>query len=137
MGTPSGTKNAVEDASTRNPVKGTVGEQVTCAIMRDLVLSSREQSIEEQRKDPESAVKEARGKFCRIVLGRKLITPFQKLVMVSEGTEFAVGDIEKLFDEARRSTKAKHEKWAKYCNRRRRDVRIRVNEIVSSCRHIP
>ncbi|GFX65620.1 hypothetical protein TNCV_4093151 [Trichonephila clavipes] len=28
--------------------------------------------------------------------------------MVSDGTEFAVGDIEKLFEEARRNTKAKH-----------------------------
>ncbi|GFW74444.1 hypothetical protein TNCV_2413431 [Trichonephila clavipes] len=45
----------------------------------------------------------------------------QKLVMVSDGNEFAVGNIERLFDEARRNTKAKHEKWEKY-NRRRRDV---------------
>ncbi|GFY31539.1 uncharacterized protein TNCV_4693831 [Trichonephila clavipes] len=55
------------------------------------------------------------------------ITPFQKLMMVSEfGTEFAVGDIEKLFDEARRNTKAKYEKWAKYYDRRRQDVQIKV-----------
>ncbi|GFU76366.1 retrovirus-related Pol polyprotein from transposon 17.6 [Trichonephila clavipes] len=40
-----------------------------------------------------------------LFLGRKLIPPFQKLVMVSDGTEFAVVDIEKLFDEARRNTK--------------------------------
>ncbi|GFV84904.1 hypothetical protein TNCV_4298861 [Trichonephila clavipes] len=40
--------------------------------------------------------------------------------MVSNGTEFVVGDIERLFDEARRSTKAKHEKWAKYYHRSRR-----------------
>ncbi|GFY09769.1 hypothetical protein TNCV_3697311 [Trichonephila clavipes] len=131
MGTPSGTKNAVEDASTRNPVEGTVGEQVTCAIMRDLVLSSREQSIEEQRKDPEL------GHIYRYLEHPEHSSVVATILMVSEGTEFAVGDIEKLFDEARRSTKAKHEKWAKYCNRRRRDVRIRVNEIVSSCRHIP
>ncbi|GFV00866.1 retrovirus-related Pol polyprotein from transposon 297 [Trichonephila clavipes] len=31
-----------------------------------------------------------------LFLGRKLITPFQKLVMVSDGIEFAVGDIERL-----------------------------------------
>ncbi|GFX72595.1 uncharacterized protein TNCV_4061911 [Trichonephila clavipes] len=48
-----------------------------------------------------------------LFLGSKLITPFQKLVMVSDGTEFAVGDIEKLFEEARRNTKTKHEKWEK------------------------
>ncbi|GFS73305.1 uncharacterized protein TNCV_4711861 [Trichonephila clavipes] len=50
--------------------------------------------------------------------------------MVSDGTEFAVGDIEKLFDEARRNTNAKHEKWAKYYDRRRRDVQINVNDWV-------
>ncbi|GFW02711.1 uncharacterized protein TNCV_5027931 [Trichonephila clavipes] len=49
--------------------------------------------------------------------------------MVSDGTEFAVGDIERLFDEARRNTKAKHEKWEKY-NRRRRNVQIKVNDWV-------
>ncbi|GFX37434.1 hypothetical protein TNCV_3106861 [Trichonephila clavipes] len=38
--------------------------------------------------------------------------------MVSDGTELAVGDIEKLFEEVRKNTKAKHEKWAKYYNRR-------------------
>ncbi|GFY25655.1 uncharacterized protein TNCV_2487751 [Trichonephila clavipes] len=46
--------------------------------------------------------------------------------MVSDGTEFAVGDIERLFEEARRNTKAKHEKWEKYYNRHRRDVQIKV-----------
>ncbi|GFU93800.1 uncharacterized protein TNCV_1660241 [Trichonephila clavipes] len=35
-----------------------------------------------------------------LFLSRKLVTPFQKLVIVSVGTEFAVGDIEILFDEA-------------------------------------
>ncbi|GFT19612.1 uncharacterized protein TNCV_2534871 [Trichonephila clavipes] len=55
-----------------------------------------------------------------LFLGRKLITPFSK---ISDGirrkTEFAVGDIERLFEEARRNTKTKHEKWEKYYNRRR------------------
>ncbi|GFY08166.1 uncharacterized protein TNCV_1355791 [Trichonephila clavipes] len=50
--------------------------------------------------------------------------------MVSDGTEFAVGDIEKLFEEDRRNTKAKHEKWAKYYDRRRNDVQIKVNDWV-------
>ncbi|GFW29865.1 uncharacterized protein TNCV_3937321 [Trichonephila clavipes] len=45
-----------------------------------------------------------------LFLGRNLITPFQKLVMVSDGTEFSVGDIDRLFDDARRNTKARHEK---------------------------
>ncbi|GFU86063.1 retrovirus-related Pol polyprotein from transposon 17.6 [Trichonephila clavipes] len=74
-----------------------------------------------------TAVNEIRGKTpAELFLGRNLITPFQKLVMVSEGTEFALGDIGRLFEEARRNTKTKHEKWEKYYNRRRRDVQIKV-----------
>ncbi|GFW29755.1 uncharacterized protein TNCV_3936221 [Trichonephila clavipes] len=73
------------------------------------------------------AVNETTGKTpAELFLGRKLITPFQKLVMVTDGTEFAVVDIERLFEEARRNTKAKHEKWKKYYNRRRVDVQIKV-----------
>ncbi|GFU92445.1 transposon Ty3-I Gag-Pol polyprotein [Trichonephila clavipes] len=59
-----------------------------------------------------TAVNETTGKTLpELFLGRKLITPFQKLVMVSDGTEFAVGDIEGLFQEARRNAETKHEKW--------------------------
>ncbi|GFX41008.1 uncharacterized protein TNCV_2217061 [Trichonephila clavipes] len=50
--------------------------------------------------------------------------------MVSDGTEFEVGDIERLFEEARRNTNTKHEKWEKYYNRRRRDGQIKVNDWV-------
>ncbi|GFW54133.1 uncharacterized protein TNCV_4372071 [Trichonephila clavipes] len=50
--------------------------------------------------------------------------------MVSKGTEFALGYIERLFDEARQNTRAKHEKWEKYYNRCRRDVQITVNDCV-------
>ncbi|GFX91787.1 uncharacterized protein TNCV_3529861 [Trichonephila clavipes] len=67
--------------------------------------------------------------------GRKLITPFQKLVIVSDGTEFAVEDIERLFEEARRTTKTKHEKWEKYYNRRRPDVQHKVNDWVWVATH--
>ncbi|GFX47749.1 transposon Tf2-9 polyprotein [Trichonephila clavipes] len=67
-------------------------------------------------------------------LSQKLITPFQKLV-ISDGTEFAVGDVERLFEEARRNAKAKHEKWEKYYNRRRRDVQIKVNDWVLIANH--
>ncbi|GFS65832.1 uncharacterized protein TNCV_390641 [Trichonephila clavipes] len=41
---------------------------------------------------------------------------------------FLVGETERLFAEARRNTKPKHEKWEKYYNRRRRDVQIKVND---------
>ncbi|GFX41460.1 uncharacterized protein TNCV_3490001 [Trichonephila clavipes] len=55
--------------------------------------------------------------------------------MVSDGTEFAVGDIERLFEEARRNTETKHENWKKYYNRRRRDVQIKVNNWVLVATH--
>ncbi|GFX65283.1 uncharacterized protein TNCV_4821731 [Trichonephila clavipes] len=54
--------------------------------------------------------------------------------MVSDGTEFAVGDIERLFEEARRNTENEHENWKKY-NRRRRDVQIKVNDWVLVATH--
>ncbi|GFX63438.1 uncharacterized protein TNCV_3620411 [Trichonephila clavipes] len=55
--------------------------------------------------------------------------------MVSDGTEFAVGDIERLFEQARRNTKLKHEKWEKYYNRRRRRVQITMNDWVLVATH--
>ncbi|GFU25500.1 uncharacterized protein K02A2.6 [Trichonephila clavipes] len=74
-----------------------------------------------------TVVNETTGKTpAELFLCIKIITPFQKLVMVSEGTEFAVGDIERLFEEARRNTETKHENWKKYYNRRRCDVQIKV-----------
>ncbi|GFU93670.1 uncharacterized protein TNCV_3497211 [Trichonephila clavipes] len=83
-----------------------------------------------------SAVNETTGKTpAELFLDRKLITPFQKLVKVSDGTEFAVGDIERLFEEARRNTETKHENWKKYYNRRRRDVQIKVNDWVLVTTH--
>ncbi|GFW75369.1 uncharacterized protein TNCV_4190231 [Trichonephila clavipes] len=79
-----------------------------------------------------TAVNETTGKTpAELFLGRKLITPFQKLMMVSDGTEFAVGDIERLFEEARRNTKTKHEKWEKYYNRRPyRVLDVKNNNVV-------
>ncbi|GFY11528.1 retrovirus-related Pol polyprotein from transposon 297 [Trichonephila clavipes] len=50
-----GTQNTVADVLSRNPIESTriIGEKVHCAIIRDLVLSSRDQLIEDQRTDPE------------------------------------------------------------------------------------
>ncbi|GFS87130.1 RNase H domain-containing protein [Trichonephila clavipes] len=48
-----GTQNAATYILSRNLVESIVGEQVNCTIIRDLVLSSQEQLMEEQRKDPE------------------------------------------------------------------------------------
>ncbi|GFW04658.1 retrovirus-related Pol polyprotein from transposon 297 [Trichonephila clavipes] len=83
-----------------------------------------------------TAMNETTGKTpAELFLGQKSITPFQKFVMVSNGTEFAVGDIQRLFEEARRNTKSKHKKWGKYYNRHRRDVQIKVNEWVLIAMH--
>ncbi|GFW39576.1 uncharacterized protein TNCV_3187471 [Trichonephila clavipes] len=55
--------------------------------------------------------------------------------MLSEGAEFVVGNIEKLFKEARQNTRVKHEKGVKYYNKRRLDVSIRVNNFVLVEKH--
>ncbi|GFX57231.1 retrovirus-related Pol polyprotein from transposon 17.6 [Trichonephila clavipes] len=44
-------KNAEADVLSRNLVESIIGDKVNCAIIRDLVLSSREQLIEEQKTD--------------------------------------------------------------------------------------
>ncbi|GFS97915.1 retrovirus-related Pol polyprotein from transposon 17.6 [Trichonephila clavipes] len=48
-----GTQNTVADVFSRNQIESIIGEKVHCAIIRDLILSSRDQLIEEQRTDPE------------------------------------------------------------------------------------
>ncbi|GFX01831.1 retrovirus-related Pol polyprotein from transposon opus, partial [Trichonephila clavipes] len=109
-----GTQNVVADVLSRNPVHQA---NRTERVNRDLV-----QIIANYVNDQHDtwdqflcnfaytigmAVNETTVKTpTDLFLGRKLIPPFQKLLMVSDGTEFAVVDIEKLFDEARRNTKA-------------------------------
>ncbi|GFW54153.1 hypothetical protein TNCV_4372271 [Trichonephila clavipes] len=209
---PSGSQNTVADVLSRNPIESIIGEKVNCAIIRDLVLSSRDQLIEEQRTDPElghiyrylenpednsvnaticdnwsrdfrnEIMREFHdkplaghfGRFktyhkikdvCYLLYMRKFIDqyvstchmckvnnyenalPAVRLIPIvsnypneivripcrddgisGHGTEFAVGDIERLFEEAIRNTETKHENWKKYYNRRRRDVQIKVND---------
>ncbi|GFW47146.1 retrovirus-related Pol polyprotein from transposon gypsy [Trichonephila clavipes] len=48
-----GTQNTIADVLSRNPIESIIEETVNCAIIRDLVLSSRDQLIEEQKTDPE------------------------------------------------------------------------------------
>ncbi|GFV91289.1 retrovirus-related Pol polyprotein from transposon opus [Trichonephila clavipes] len=48
-----GIQNAVANVFSTNPIEIIIGEKVHCAIIRDLVLSLRDQLIEEQRTDPE------------------------------------------------------------------------------------
>ncbi|GFU53156.1 uncharacterized protein TNCV_3023771 [Trichonephila clavipes] len=65
-----------------------------------------------------------------LFLGRKIITPFRKLVRVTDGAEYVGGNIEKLFDEARQNMQRQHKTWEKYYNRKRRAVNIKVNDLV-------
>ncbi|GFV07801.1 uncharacterized protein TNCV_305491 [Trichonephila clavipes] len=65
-----------------------------------------------------------------LFLGRKIITPFSKLINVTEDAEYVERDIEKLFDEARQNMRKQHKHWEKYYNRKRRKVNIKVNDLV-------
>ncbi|GFX33472.1 uncharacterized protein TNCV_1006331 [Trichonephila clavipes] len=61
-----------------------------------------------------------------LFLGRKIITPFSKLINVTEGAEYVGRNIEKLFDEARQNMRKQHKHWEKYYNRKRREVNYLV-----------
>ncbi|GFU41161.1 retrovirus-related Pol polyprotein from transposon 297 [Trichonephila clavipes] len=77
------------------------------------------------------AAHETTGKTpTKLFLGRKLVIPLQKFVMVTDGAEFMCGNIEKLFEEVRRNTKIHQEKWAKYYDKRRREVNVKVKDLV-------
>ncbi|GFS80031.1 uncharacterized protein TNCV_2988221 [Trichonephila clavipes] len=65
-----------------------------------------------------------------LFLGRKFITPFSKLINVTEGAEYGGRNIEKLFVEARQNMRKQHKTWEKYYNRKRREVNIKVNDLV-------
>ncbi|GFW42061.1 uncharacterized protein TNCV_1905191 [Trichonephila clavipes] len=78
-----------------------------------------------------TAVNEITNKTpAELFLGRKIITPFSKLINVTDDTKYVGRNIERLFDEARRNMRKKHKSWEKYYNRRRRDVHIKVNDLV-------
>ncbi|GFU99779.1 uncharacterized protein TNCV_3208941 [Trichonephila clavipes] len=64
-----------------------------------------------------------------LFLGRKITTPFSKLINVTEGAEYVLRNIEKLFDEARQNMRKQHKNWGKYYNRKRREVNIEVNDL--------
>ncbi|GFX74043.1 transposable element Tcb2 transposase [Trichonephila clavipes] len=48
-----GVQNVVADLLSRNPVDSVEGSQISCAALRALAITSREQLIREQREDPE------------------------------------------------------------------------------------
>ncbi|GFT52898.1 retrovirus-related Pol polyprotein from transposon 17.6 [Trichonephila clavipes] len=74
-----------------------------------------------------TAVNETTNKTpAELFLGRKIITPFSKLINVKEDAKYVGNNIEKLFDEARRNMQKRHRYWEKHYNIRRRDVHIKV-----------
>ncbi|GFX31958.1 uncharacterized protein TNCV_3408721 [Trichonephila clavipes] len=78
-----------------------------------------------------TAVNETTNKTpAELFLGRKIITPFSKLINVMEDAKYVGRNIERLFDEARRNMQKKHKSWGKHYNLRRRDVHIKVNDLV-------
>ncbi|GFT73489.1 retrovirus-related Pol polyprotein from transposon 412 [Trichonephila clavipes] len=78
-----------------------------------------------------TAVNETTNKTpAELFLGRKIITPFSKLINVTEDAKYVGSNIERLFDEARRNMQKKHKSWGKHYNLRRRDVHIKVNDLV-------
>ncbi|GFY01138.1 uncharacterized protein TNCV_5076051 [Trichonephila clavipes] len=137
----SGIQNTVAEVLSRNPIENLkqIEQNDLVQMIANYVNEQHgtwDQFLREFAYAIRTAVNKTTGKTpLELFLGRKLITPYQKLVMVSDGTEFAVGDIERLLEEARRNTKAKHEKWEKYYNRRRRDVKIKVNDWVLAATH--
>ncbi|GFV96726.1 retrovirus-related Pol polyprotein from transposon 412 [Trichonephila clavipes] len=78
-----------------------------------------------------TAVNETTNKTpAELFLGRKIITPFSKLINVKEDAKYVGNNIEKLFEEARRNMQKQHRSWEKHYNLRRRDVHIKVNDLV-------
>ncbi|GFU37437.1 uncharacterized protein TNCV_4273901 [Trichonephila clavipes] len=65
-----------------------------------------------------------------LFLGRKIIIHFSKLINVTEGAEYVGRNIEKLFVEARQNMRKQHKNWEKYCNRKKREFNIKVNDLV-------
>ncbi|GFT22827.1 retrovirus-related Pol polyprotein from transposon 412 [Trichonephila clavipes] len=63
-----------------------------------------------------------------LFLSRKIITHFSKLINVTEGAEYVGRNIEKLFVEARQNMWKQHKTI--YYNRKRREVNIKVNDLV-------
>ncbi|GFX98233.1 hypothetical protein TNCV_4908761 [Trichonephila clavipes] len=78
-----------------------------------------------------TAVNETTNKTpAELFLGRKIITPFSKLINVKKDAKYVGNNIERLFDEARRNMQKQHKYWEKHYNLRRRDVHIKVNDLV-------
>ncbi|GFW35633.1 uncharacterized protein TNCV_4434841 [Trichonephila clavipes] len=117
-----GVQNVDADVFCRNLVDNGDGSQILCAALRALALNSREQLILEQREDPELGH-----------IYRYLENPDDGSVnaaICEDGAEYVGGNTEKLFDEARQNMRKQHKTWEKYYNRKRREVNIKVNDLV-------
>ncbi|GFW20341.1 uncharacterized protein TNCV_3457791 [Trichonephila clavipes] len=78
-----------------------------------------------------TAVNETTGKTpTELFLDRKIITPFSKLVLVTDGAEYVGSNIEKLFYEAKQNIQRQYKTWEKYYNQKRKVVNIKVNDLV-------
>ncbi|GFV74974.1 retrovirus-related Pol polyprotein from transposon 17.6 [Trichonephila clavipes] len=78
-----------------------------------------------------TAVNETTNKTpAELFWGRKNHNPFSKLINVTEDAKYVGSNIERLFDEARRNMQKQHKYWEKHYNLRRRDVHIKVNDLV-------
>ncbi|GFV98547.1 uncharacterized protein TNCV_4848761 [Trichonephila clavipes] len=78
-----------------------------------------------------TSVNETTNKIlAELFLDRNIITPFNKLINVIEGAEYVGRNIEKLFVEARQNMRKQHKTWGEYYNRKRREVSIKVNDLV-------
>ncbi|GFV21395.1 uncharacterized protein TNCV_2371521 [Trichonephila clavipes] len=66
----------------------------------------------------------------KLFLCRKIITPFSKLINVTEGAEYVGRNIDKLFVETRQNMRKQHKTLEKYYNQKRREVNIKVNDLV-------
>ncbi|GFT41029.1 uncharacterized protein NPIL_437791 [Nephila pilipes] len=63
------------------------------------------------------------------------LSPQGRGIRVKLGEDLVGGNIEKLFEEARRNTKINQDKWAKYYNKRRREVDVKVKDLVLGQTH--
>ncbi|GFX84802.1 transposable element Tc3 transposase [Trichonephila clavipes] len=58
------------------------------------------------------------------------LSRYAQHISVTDGAEYVGGKIEILFDEARQNMQKQHKTWEKYYNRKRREVNIKVNDLV-------
>ncbi|GFW27600.1 retrovirus-related Pol polyprotein from transposon 412 [Trichonephila clavipes] len=104
-------------------------QMIACFVKEN--HENRDRFLHEFAFELRTSVNETINKIpAELFLGRNIITPFSKLINVTEGAEYVGRNIEKLFDEARQNRRKQHKHWEKYYNRKRRKVNIKVNDLV-------